>query len=92
MSDVKRGLSPDGGGSWFLSQMLPRQLATEIMLDGEDFSAERLHQAGLVNRVVADGSALDAALAWGDSIAERSPQACMHIKILPAQLSCKQNL
>ncbi len=82
MTPVKLGLTPDGGSSWFLSHTLPRQLVSEIMLDGEAVSAERLYQAGIVNRVVADGSALDAALAWGESIAERSPQACMHIKAL----------
>ena len=82
MSNVKLGLSPDGGGTWFLSQALPRQLATEMLLEGDAFTAERLHQAGIVNRVVTDGSALDAALAWGERIAELSPQACMNIKAL----------
>jgi enoyl-CoA hydratase/carnithine racemase len=82
MSTVKLGLPPEGGASWLLSHTLPRQLATEILLDGEALSSERLYQAGLVNRVVADGSALDAALAWGERIADQSPQACMHIKAL----------
>jgi enoyl-CoA hydratase/carnithine racemase len=82
MAQVNVGLTPDGGGSWFLSQSLPRQLATEILLGGEVLSPERLHQAGVVNRVVADGTALDAALVWGERLAELSPQACMHIKAL----------
>ena len=29
MSYARVGLTPDGGGSWFLAQALPRQLATE---------------------------------------------------------------
>lgn len=82
MAHVHVGLTPDGGASWFLSQSLPRQLATEILLNGEALSPERLHQAGVVNRVVADGTALDAALAWGERLAELSPNACMHIKAL----------
>ena len=82
MSDVKLGLSPEGGGSWFLSQALPRQLATEILLEGEAVKAERLQQLGLVNRVVPDGSALDAALDWSDRLAQLSPHAGMNIKAL----------
>jgi enoyl-CoA hydratase/carnithine racemase len=52
MAYVKVGLSPDGGASWFLSQALPRQLATEILIEGQAVSSERLHHFGLVNRVV----------------------------------------
>ena len=35
MAYVKVGLSPDGGASWFLSQALPRQLATEMLIEGQ---------------------------------------------------------
>lgn len=79
---VKAGLTPDGGGSWFLSQALPRQLATEILLEGEPVTAERLQAAGIVNRVAADGAALDGALACGERLAELSPHACLRIKSL----------
>lgn len=33
MAYVKVALTPDGGGSWFLANALPRQLATEILLE-----------------------------------------------------------
>ncbi|MFT5532372.1 MAG: enoyl-CoA hydratase/carnithine racemase [Burkholderiaceae bacterium] len=82
MAYVNVGLTPDGGGSWFLHQALPRQLATEILMDGKPISAERLFQLGLVNRVVADGSALDAALEWAEQLASRSPNAIARIKEL----------
>ena len=82
MAYVKVGLTPDGGGSWFLSQALPRQLATEIILGGEPVSSERLHQAGVVNQVAPDGGALEAALAWSDRLAQLSPHAGMNIKAL----------
>ncbi len=82
MDFVTVGLTPDGGGSWFLSQALPRQLVTEILLGGESMTAERLQQAGIVNRVAADGGALDAALVWCDRLAELSPHAGMNIKSL----------
>jgi enoyl-CoA hydratase/carnithine racemase len=82
MAYVTVGLTPDGGGSWFLAQALPRQLATEILLEGKAVLAPRLHQLGIVNRVVQDGSALDAALTWADELAELSPHAVERIKSL----------
>ena len=82
MAYVKVGLTPDGGGSWFLGQALPRQLATEMILEGKPVLAPRLHQLGLVNRIVADGTALDAALAWADELAQLSPNAVERIKTL----------
>ena len=33
MSYARVGLTPDGGGSWFLAQALPRQLATEVLIE-----------------------------------------------------------
>ncbi|MFC7516616.1 oxepin-CoA hydrolase, alternative type [Herbaspirillum sp. GCM10030257] len=82
MAYVKVGLTPDGGASWFLSQALPRQLATEILIEGKPISAERLHQVGVVNRVVPDGSVLDAALGWADQLAQLSPNSVERIKSL----------
>ncbi|MEN3292120.1 MAG: hypothetical protein V7642_1373 [Burkholderiales bacterium] len=82
MAYVKVGLTPDGGGSWFLSRALPRQLATEILIEGKPAGASRLHELGVVNRLVADGSALDTALAWADELAALSPNAVERIKSL----------
>ncbi len=82
MAYVKVGLTPDGGASWFLAQALPRQLATEILIEGKPVAAPRLHELGLVNRLVADGSALDAALEWADELAALSPNAVERIKTL----------
>src|SRR5205085_11951119 len=66
----------------FLSQARPRQLATEILIEGKPVEASRLHALGVVNRLVADGSALDAALAWADELATLSPNATERIKSL----------
>lgn len=82
MAYVRVGLTPDGGGSWFLSQALPRQLATEILIEGKPVDAQRLHQLGVINWVVADGVALDNALAWADELAQLSPNAVERIKSL----------
>ena len=75
-------LSPDGGGSWNLSQTLPRQLAAELMLLGERISAERLHDLGSVNRLVESGTALTQALDLAEGINARAPNAMQSIKEL----------
>ncbi len=76
------GLTPDGGGSWFLAQSLPRQLATEILIEGKPVLSPRLYELGVVNKVVPDGTALDAALSWSDELAMLSPNAVERIKSL----------
>ena len=80
MAHVKVGLTPDGGGSWFLTQALPRQLASEMMLQGKPVTSQRLHELGIVNRRVPDGMALSSALLWADEFAEMSPHAIELIK------------
>ena len=82
MAYVNIGLTPDGGGSWFLNQALPRQLATEILIGGKPVTAARLHDFGIVNRLTADGTALESALHWADQLAQQSPHAVERIKEL----------
>ncbi|MEO8407782.1 MAG: enoyl-CoA hydratase [Oxalobacteraceae bacterium] len=82
MAYAKVGLTPDGGASWFLSQALPRQLATEILIEGKPVTAQQLHALGIVNKVVADGTALAAAIAWAAELAILSPNAVECIKSL----------
>jgi len=56
-----------------LSRAVPRKHALEMLLLGEMVDAERAERIGLVNRVVADGEALPAALEFAHRIASRSP-------------------
>jgi enoyl-CoA hydratase/carnithine racemase len=43
-------LSPDGGATWHLARMLPRQFASELLMAGERIGAPRLHAgSALVN-------------------------------------------
>jgi enoyl-CoA hydratase/carnithine racemase len=82
MSYARVALTPDGGGSWFLARALPRQLATEVLLEAKPISATRLYDTGVVNRVVKPGTARDATLAWADELAQLSPNATARIKSL----------
>ncbi|MBD9390921.1 oxepin-CoA hydrolase, alternative type [Acidovorax sp. ACV01] len=75
-------LSPDGGASWSLSQALPRQVATEILMCGDRIGAERLHGLGVVNRIAETGSALETALALAEQLNARAPNALASIKEL----------
>ena len=84
MSYSRVGLTPDGGGSWFLAHALPRALATEILLEAKPVSAERLHVLGVVNRLVKTAQLRDAAIAWADEIGRGSPNAQACIKALVA--------
>lgn len=76
------GLSPDGGGSWSLSRVVPRQLATELLMCGERIGAERLQQLGVVNRLADAGQALEQALLLGEQLNRRAPNALTSIKDL----------
>jgi enoyl-CoA hydratase/carnithine racemase len=82
MAYARVGLTPDGGGSWFLSRNLPRALATEILIEGKPVSAQRLHQVGLVNRVVKPGATRDAAVDWAGQLGQISPTVVARLKSL----------
>lgn len=82
MAYVNVALSPDGGATWHLARMLPRQVASEILLAGERIPARRLHELGVVNRLAAPGTALDAALALADKLNAKAPNALASMKEL----------
>jgi enoyl-CoA hydratase/carnithine racemase len=84
MSYARVGLTPDGGGSWFLAQALPRALATEVLVEAKPVTAERLHALGVVNRLAKPAQLRDAALAWADELGRGSPNAFARIKSLVA--------
>ena len=75
-------LSPDGGGSWSLVQALPRQLVSDLLMNGERIGAARLYALGVVNRVASPGGALTEALALAERLNGRAPNALSSIKEL----------
>ena len=85
MAYANIALSPDGGGSWSLSRLIPRQLATELLMCGERIGAERLQQMGIVNRLTEPGQALQQALAWTAQLNARAPNALASVKELLAE-------
>jgi enoyl-CoA hydratase/carnithine racemase len=75
-------LSPDGGASWSLTQALPRQLVSELLMSGERIGAARLHELGVVNRVALTGSALADAIELAEKLNARAPNVLASIKEL----------
>ncbi|MEO7391946.1 MAG: enoyl-CoA hydratase [Ramlibacter sp.] len=75
-------LSPDGGASWSLTRALPRQLASELLMAGERIGAARLMELGVVNRVVAPGTALEEAHALAEKLNARAPNVIASVKEL----------
>lgn len=75
LPEVKRGLVANAGGLVRLPRQMPRRIASELVLTGELVAPAWLASHGLINRVVATGTALDAALALARQIAANGPLA-----------------
>jgi enoyl-CoA hydratase len=75
LPEVKRGLMPDFGGAFRISRVLPVNIARELLLTGENISAERAERLGFVNAITETGEALSAALALAERICSNAPLA-----------------
>jgi crotonobetainyl-CoA hydratase len=75
LPEVKRGLLAGGGGIFRLPRLLPRRVATEMILTGEPISAADALRYGLVNRVVPPGQLLAQALELARVICANGPLA-----------------
>jgi enoyl-CoA hydratase len=73
--EVKRSLIAAGGAALLLPQRMPRAVALELLLTGDPMDAERAAAVGLVNQLVEDGGAVDAAVALAERIAANGPLA-----------------
>ena len=75
LPEVKLGIIPGYGGTVRLPRIVGRGRALELILTGEMIDAAEAHRIGLVNRVVANGTALDEALALMTKILANGPVA-----------------
>jgi enoyl-CoA hydratase len=73
--EVKRALVAGGGAAQLLPRRIPFAAAMELLLTGEQITAARAAELGLVNRLVPDGTALDGALALAELVAANGPLA-----------------
>lgn len=84
LPEVGLGLIAGSGGLLRLPHRVPRGVAAELALTGDRFTATDAHRWGLVNRLVASGTALDAALELAGRVARNAPLALAATKRLLA--------
>jgi enoyl-CoA hydratase len=78
--EVTRSLVAGAGGALLLAERVPRALALELLLTGDPIDAARAAEIGLVNRVVPEGGALEAAIELAERIAANGPLAVVATK------------
>lgn len=80
---VKMGLVPELASTHFLIHRMGFGRASEMCLSGRLYSGEEAFTSGIVDRLVADGELLDAALSTANAIAENPvPQLLMTKQLL----------
>jgi enoyl-CoA hydratase/carnithine racemase len=69
------GIIPSHGGVTRLVKLIGLARARDVLLGGEELSAEQAHAVGLITEVIPDDALVDAARARVALMLERSPQA-----------------
>jgi enoyl-CoA hydratase len=78
--EVSLGILPGMGGTQRLPRLIGPALAKELIFTGRRISAREAREIGLVNRVVDEGEALNAARELADEISANGPLAVRHAK------------
>ena len=79
VTEVQRGLFPMAGSAVRLRRQIGYAVAAEMLLTGEDLSAQRAFSLGLINQIVPDGQALSRAHEIANRIAANGPLAVQGI-------------
>ena len=77
---VKRGVTPESGGTWFLPRLLGWSKAAELIFTGRVLTAEQAKDMGLVSNCVEDDKLLDSAIELANEIAANAPLAVQSSK------------
>ncbi|BFM17550.1 crotonase/enoyl-CoA hydratase family protein [Maricurvus nonylphenolicus] len=87
LPEASRALLAIGGGLFRLSKRIPYHLAMEMALTGKPWSAEKMAELGLVNRVTEPGEALAGAIELANTISAAGPLAIKASKAIIQQSS-----
>ncbi len=75
LGEVRWGLVPAGGSHIRFPRQIPWALAMELLLTGENITAQRAYEIGLVNRVVPAAELMPTALKLAEKICKNGPLA-----------------
>jgi enoyl-CoA hydratase len=77
--EINLGLVPGYAGSQRLPRIIGRGRALELLLSGDQITAQEAHRIGLVNRVVPAADLMRETLAWAQVLATKAPVAIRYI-------------
>lgn len=77
---VKRGLMPDGGGTWFLPRIVGVGRALEMLLTGDLVKADEAYRIGLANKVVPQAELIATVTALSERLAKGPPMVHRLVK------------
>ncbi|RLF42225.1 MAG: crotonase [Thermoplasmata archaeon] len=80
--EINLGISPGFGGTQNLPRLVGRMKAKELLLTGDNISAEEAEHIGLINKVVNDDKLREETEKIAEKIASKSPIQTMFIKTL----------
>lgn len=69
-----------GYGSAYLARQVGQKFAREIFFLGQEYSAQRAYEMGVINAVVDHAELEKIGVAWGEEILRKSPQAVRMLK------------
>jgi len=78
LTEVSLGILPSAGGLTRLTRTIGTARAKELILLGQRFDAARATELGVVNRLVAEGEAEEAAIEWARMLAAQ-PQLALEV-------------
>jgi len=79
-TDAAVGSFDAGYGSAYLAKQVGQKFAREIFFLGEEYSAQRAYEMGVVNKVVAHADLEKEGVAWATEILSKSPQSIRMLK------------
>src|SRR5215217_7637435 len=82
ISEVKRGILPGNGGTQRAVRNLPYPIAMELVLIGDQITAQQAYQYGLLNKVVPKEQLMDTARDYARRLCANAPLAVRAIKEL----------
>jgi enoyl-CoA hydratase/carnithine racemase len=77
---VKRGLMPDGGGTWLLPRIVGTGRALELLLTGDTVGAQRAYELGIGNKLWPEAEFHASAWAFARELAKGPPRVHRLVK------------